>query len=349
MTRSSLAQLRVFDGWQRPAFAAAEPCHGPALLRLAIFGEGLISATPSGPESLALSICETLAAAGSFVEVSVCLYSGVPAAKLLDLASEEEILDARGRTGPGLLAFLRPRRGAWGQADLALVVAGGSDLGLRGEPAKDVAGSLRSMLKLARRSRGVARTVASAVPDCGGEAERSLFGATLRARLQATNDILASWVREGTPPARSGSAEDMPDLFLNPGSMLPYGPRAVRAGFWEKDGVHLSIVGARLLGERLARALLHLVEEACCQPSHPQGDEGGSGSGPDGELPVPSLDAFLEAFRLEDEADCEAVTSVFVPERAPRSPLEEESVVVLQRRLRQLLCFGRSRRLALAR
>jgi len=124
---------------------------------------------------------------------------------------------------------------------------------------------------------------------------------------------------------------ERPEAFFNAGALLPHGPKTVRAGFWEKDGVHLTASGAKEFGRRLGLVLRPLVARlrtarlanggAVCS------DEDGS---------VLSLDAYLNAFREEDELG-ETGDDLEVEDVVPMPYWEELAAVVIQRAVRTCL------------
>lgn len=93
-------------------------------------------------------------------------------------------------------------------------------------------------------------------------------------------------------------ALERPELFVSVGSILPHGPRAVAAGYWESDAVHFTKEGSRVIGRRLAVLLQPLVQRISAARLLGHGGEELTTSGDDA---APSLEAFMEAFRLEDE------------------------------------------------
>eukprot|EP00435_Cladocopium_sp_Y103_P057745 s329_g20.t1 len=301
------------------AHAATPPTSlSTSCLRLGVFGEGLVAA--HGSNALALGLCEALAISGLVGEVFVCLYCGLSTASLM--TDEPTLRDVRGRSGPNLAEFQQQAR-----PDLLLIVAGGHDLSMH-SAASDVALQLQRLLSCCK-ARPDTLVAAMAVPDAGRRAEESsLLGRGLTQRRHETNRQLASLGHDR--------------LVWIGASSLPWGPRSVASGFW--DGGLLSPKGARVLGGRLISILLpHLVR-------HRQRSQ-------DAELPedegeIPSLDAFLKAFSLEDEAEARSAEEG-VPlgvSGAPAPPWEVAAALVLQRQLRNVLgSKGKAQRLAVAR
>ncbi|CAK9103906.1 Uncharacterized protein SCF082_LOCUS48515 [Durusdinium trenchii] len=170
-----------------------------------------------------------------------------------------------------------------------------------------------------------------AVPDAGRAAEQaSMLGAALTTRRQDLNRALAQW------------SSTQPMAYVNSGALLPHGPRSMAAGYW--DGPLLSTKGAHVLSGRLACALLPQVMRRRQHEAEPLdlGDEG----------EVPSLEAFMKAFSLEDEAEAKsaALGAPLGANGAPAPPWEVSAAVQLQRSLRFLLgAENKAQRLALAR
>lgn len=236
------------------------------------------------------------------------------------MKDEPTLRDVRGRCGPNLAEFQQQAR-----PDLLLIVAGGHDLSMH-NAASDVALQLQQLLSSCK-ARPDTLVAAMAVPDAGRRAEESsMLGRGLTQRRHETNKHLASWLACHDP------------LWIG-ASSLPWGPRSVAAGFW--DGGLLSPKGARVLGGRLTSILLPQLLRHRQRP--PQ----------DAELPeegeIPSLDAFLKAFSLEDEA--EARSAEGAPRvSGPAPPWEVAAALVLQRQLRNVLgSKGKAQRLAVAR
>lgn len=300
--------------------------------RIVIFGDCLCDVV-HGMVPFATALSNQLHKSGISAEVAACGFSGLSSLKLLQLAQEDELRDGRGRRGPGLRALLR---GSQRPASAVIVIAGLCDLLQSGDEPIAVFRRLKTMLQLCLRE-GV-RTVAMAVPDVGGDAEKTLFGSTLSARRRGTNSLLASWVRE-----RDG--EDRPELLVNPAALMPFGPGSVARGFWEKDGVHLTVAGASVFGERLGWVLRPLV--ATLRGSTRPLPTVSAANSSDGV--TPSLDEFLLAFAMEDEeANFGAMEDIRHPPEL--AGLKEDAVLVIQRALRQLrLQGGRKQRLAVAR
>lgn len=139
---------------------------------------------------------------------------------------------------------------------------------------------------------------------------------------------------EGVPgferPKRPAGPE-RPEAFFNAGALLPHGPKTVRAGLWEKDGVHLTAAGSREFGRRLAFVLQPLVSRLRAARL---ADGGAMCSDEDGS--TLSLDAYLNAFREEDEL-CEAGDDVSAEHFASTPHWEEGAAVVIQRAVRATL------------
>ncbi|CAE7747702.1 unnamed protein product [Symbiodinium pilosum] len=248
---------------------------------MAVFGEGLVAAQATS--AFAVALCAAVAAAGRAAEVSVCLFQGLTAAELLAGADMPELRDMRGRRGPGLREL---------QTDILLLAAGSCDLGLRDASPEEVLSSMRGLV---HEAKAVAKQVfVMALPDVNKSAQRASFvGSTLAARRCATNSSLSRWI-----DGELDGAE-----WVNPAALLPFGPRSVAAGYW--DGSLLSERGAQALAGRLASSILPVLENATAQSESKMLD-GLVGESVDdqseGAAQLPSLDAFLEAFRMEDEA-----------------------------------------------
>merc|ERR1711879_191264 len=82
-------------------------------------------------------------------------------------------------------------------------------------------------------------------PGSGGAASLEAYLAALDAEEEE-----ATAVQRGS---------NHPELFINTGALLPYGPRGRSAGLWCKDGVHFSKLGSQTLGARIARLIQPLV------------------------------------------------------------------------------------------
>ncbi|CAE7562249.1 unnamed protein product [Symbiodinium natans] len=280
-------------------------------LRMVVYGEGLVAAHATS--ALAIGLSDAMAAAGHAVEVSACLFHGLTAAELLAQIDAPELRDLRGRRGPGLRHLL---------SDVLLLVAGSCDLGLKDAKPEEVLASLRGLVQEAQALAQVVFVMA--LPDINKSAQRASFvGATLPARRHATNTGLARW-------AATGVAK-----WINPAALLPCGPRSVAAGHW--DGSMLSEKGAQALANRLvAQVLPHIQvmlddDKGLQSDSKMLDDLAAESAERDGALP--SLDAFMEAFRLDDAQDSEAV-------QHPPPAWEVDAAVVLQRGLRRVVLSG---------
>eukprot|EP00434_Breviolum_minutum_P038650 symbB.v1.2.034292.t2/scaffold4401.1/size40130/2 len=112
-----------------------------------------------------------------------------------------------------------------------------------------------------------------------------------------------TWLAHGLPSLRRSHCTNTavegtnltPELFVNSVALMPFGPQSRNAGYWETDGVHFTAAGAKVLGYRLAEVLRPLILrfQADCMVAKT------SELAAVGE--IPSLNAFLEAFDLEDE------------------------------------------------
>mmetsp|Transcript_46640 Transcript_46640/g.131815 ORF Transcript_46640/g.131815 Transcript_46640/m.131815 type:complete len:422 (+) Transcript_46640:92-1357(+) len=135
---------------------------------------------------------------------------------------------------------------------------------------------------------------------------------------------------DGDEKDEAGTEIGTPELFVNVCSLLPYGPQSRRAGLWEKDGVHFSSDGSRAFGRRLAVLVRPLLSKLKASRLYGQGmdiDDDGTAT--------PSLDTFLEAFRLEDEGATGGGTAAEAGEglwedRPHATEWEEEAAVRLQ-------------------
>merc|ERR1712154_752072 len=102
-------------------------------------------------------------------------------------------------------------------------------------------------------------TIALAIPDTARHL-RGLHTRMTAPRRREVNSLLAQWTRSGSNEGRcEGCRYKLPELFVNPGALLPFGPKARRAGLWERDAVHFTCKGSRVLGTRLAKVLRPLV------------------------------------------------------------------------------------------
>lgn len=111
---------------------------------------------------------------------------------------------------------------------------------------------------------------------------------------------------------------DLPEVFISVGSLLPYGPRTVAAGCWETDAVHFTREGSRVIGRRLAALLQPLVARLSAARLLGRGGEELTVEGDNAG--APSLEAFMEAFRLEDELSSAGGAT------AGKAPLLEETL-----------------------
>lgn len=327
--------LEVAADAHSSAFARASARTSEALqcpLRLAVYGEGLVAAAQAA-SALATGLASAIVAAGQAAEVSVCLFHGLTAAELLADADSQTLRDLRGRRGPGLRQLLSQER-----PEVLFLVAGSCDLGLRDASPNEAMGSLLGLVRKAQASTPLVFVMA--LPDISKSTQRaSLLGATLAARRHATNAGLVQWVDSSTAK------------WINPAALLPHGPRSVAAGCW--DSQLLSEKGAQILAERLVLSVLPCIrstlEHGCAAQSDFSmlADLAAESAGIN-ETELPSLDAFMEAFRLEDDAEADdANVQGFQP---PSPAWEVDAVIVLQRGLRRVCTWGsRSYRLALAR
>eukprot|EP00434_Breviolum_minutum_P037908 symbB.v1.2.033614.t1/scaffold4203.1/size69029/1 len=290
-------------------------------LRLAVFGEGLVAAQSSN--ALALGLCEAFSVSDLAGEAFVALYSGVSLATLRTTSGV--IRDVRGRSGPNLEELTK-----LAQPNLILIVAGGHDLTMH-RSSMEVATDLWDLLQWTRAKAPETLVAAMAIPDGGRYSEQSsMLGPLLTQRCRDANGHLASWCCD--------------EISWIGTSSLPCGPRSIAAGYW--DGPLLSPKGAKVLAGRLICKLLpRLMRHQRIREENAKGlpldyslDDGGE---------IPSLDAFLKAFSLEDEAEAKTGCSEGAP-LAP--PWEVAAAVVLQRQLRSLFgSKGKAQRLALAR
>jgi len=320
------------------------------------YGDSLTAGAPA-MESYAASLADALASAGCAVEMTVCGLCGVTAYQMLASATEPAIADIQGRSAPGLLNLAKARRGAWRAADLVLIMSGTNDLGTPAR-ADDIFAYIRGLHQDCL-SAGIP-TVALAIPD-QGERRTQDRGLHVRneahtARRQAVNGKLAAWVRErgsdriGKAPkatlyeetggggvasldaylAALDAEEETPaaalparpELFVNTAGLLPNGPQSLAAGLWEKDGVHFTAAGSRLLGQRLALVLQPLVAKLCSKGAIGRSAELGA----EGDSALPSLDAYLAAFDLEEEDEVE--DKGHVPGEEPEEVVPEWKVKV---------------------
>ncbi|CAE7248630.1 unnamed protein product [Symbiodinium sp. CCMP2592] len=303
------------SAFARASARTSETLQSP--LRLAVYGEGLVAAQAAS--ALATGLASAIAAAGQAAEVSVCLFHGLTAAELLADADSQTLRDLRGRRGPGLRQLLSQQR-----PEVLFLVAGSCDLGLRDASPDEAMGSLHGLVRKAQASTPLVFVMA--LPDISKSTQcASLLGATLAARRHATNAGLVQWIDNSTAK------------WINPAALLPHGPRSVAAGCW--DSHLLSENGARILAERLVLSVLPRIRATL---------EHGGASQVTTETQLPSLDAFMEAFRLEDDAEADDAN---VQDFKPPSPAwEADAAIVLQRGLRRVCTWGsRSYRLALAR
>eukprot|EP00913_Durusdinium_trenchii_P021572 g20271.t1 len=252
-------------------------------------------------------------------------------AATLASAADAELRDLRGRRGPRLRELLQRAR-----PTVLLLVAGGCDLSLHGA-VPEVLRSLQTLALEAVKAAPETILAMMAVPDAGRAAEQaSMLGAALTTRRQDLNRALAQW------------SSTQPMAYVNSGALLPHGPRSMAAGYW--DGPLLSTKGAHVLSGRLACALLPQVMR---RRQHEDGWEWRAEPldlGDEGE--VPSLEAFMKAFSLEDEAEAKsaALGAPLGANGAPAPPWEVSAAVQLQRSLRFLLgAENKAQRLALAR
>lgn len=147
---------------------------------------------------------------------------------------------------------------------------------------------------------------------------------------EAVPSLEARLARAGAGAARG--APERPELLISVGSILPYGPHAIAAGCWESDAVHFTKEGSRVIGRRLAVLLQPLVQRLSAARLLGHGGEELASGGDDA---APSLEAFMEAFRLEDELGGGGGTmadKAQLMEDTPAEPREweEEAAVRLQ-------------------
>jgi len=212
----------------------------------------------------------------------------------------------------------------------------------------------RANAVLARWARGrVEGGAAPASREKPAECAEQQPVASLEAYLKALDmeEEQASGSGEAVPSLEACLAElgrdearappELPEMFISVGSILPYGPRAVAAGYWESDTVHFTREGSRVIGRRLAVLLQPLIARLAAAHLLGHGGEELTAEG-DGAA-APSLEAFMEAFRMEDElAGVRGATAgqAELPEEVVVVPREweEEAAVTLQRFVRRRQC-----------
>mmetsp|Transcript_115186 Transcript_115186/g.358714 ORF Transcript_115186/g.358714 Transcript_115186/m.358714 type:complete len:135 (-) Transcript_115186:29-433(-) len=126
---------------------------------------------------------------------------------------------------------------------MALIMAGTNDLMDRAG-AEDVFQSSRALLGACQAS-GV-RSVALGAPDFDE-------GAMPKGQ-KAVRGQLAKRLGEWAAEAGEGVC-----LFVDAAELLPHGPQAVRAGLWERDGLHFSPAGSGKFAAGLAASILPLL------------------------------------------------------------------------------------------
>jgi len=298
--------------------------------RIVAYGDSLTAGSPS-MEPYAKAMAQALWDAGIQVEVTVCGLNAMRAEQMLALAEEPDVHDMMSRWGHGLAHLIRPKRGAWKAADLVLIMAGTNDLGQASARPNEICAAVRGLHELCH-AEGV-RTVALAIPDAGGAVDSMTMVPDIRGRRRAANAAIAAWSRSSSKddlPCNGLVSLTRPELFVSIGALMPYGPLARAAGFWEKDGVHFTAAGSRVLGQRLAFKLQGLVSEL--QRSRLREgrglptieDDGAAGSTADS---APTLEAYLAAFALEDAA---AIKAEAVEEQQEVPDWELDAVSFLQ-------------------
>ncbi|CAE7932643.1 PAG2, partial [Symbiodinium sp. KB8] len=291
-------------------------------LRLLLYGDSLTAGAPS-MVPFGDALCLSLQSMGYQVEATVCGLCASTAWQMLAAVEEPLVLETLGsRWGSGLLPLLSSPK----PVDLVLLMAGTNDLAK--SSAQEIFSSLRGLHSVCHRA-GVP-SVALGIPDAGGRSMARL-GPEVVVKKRAVNASLAAWIRE------SATGLVKPELFVSTVALLPYGPKSLSEGLWERDGVHFTAEGSRKLGHRLAVLLEPLV-------SRLQNDVLVSKNASLAEAgEVPSLDTFLAAFEAEEAEEQSAVP----PTGSSRTETWEEAAArTLQeyfRQKRKCVCASASR------
>lgn len=242
-------------------FAARPPSGGPGgggsrrqARRILAYGDSLTAGYHAkgrrfSPYGAALAEALRAEAGGEAeAEVWVCGLSGLKAVRMVERLPARKLRDGIGRVGKGLQALIAED----GPFDLALIMAGTNDLPARGSTAVAVANSVQA-LHLACHEQGL-RTVALSVPPNEGCPSDRVTGSGSRryeARWTSTNVLLQEWAAQGAQEDGAGVA-----LFVDTEGLVPY---VEGSDLWEQDGLHLSPLGSRKLGEGLAPLLAPLL------------------------------------------------------------------------------------------
>eukprot|EP00930_Biecheleria_cincta_P096715 TRINITY_DN88522_c0_g1_i1.p1 TRINITY_DN88522_c0_g1~~TRINITY_DN88522_c0_g1_i1.p1 ORF type:complete len:659 (-),score=65.36 TRINITY_DN88522_c0_g1_i1:443-2419(-) len=219
--------------------------------RVILYGDGL---TGEDNPPYAHQLAKCLASKGLPIELIGCGLTGFTAHHLAAGMKEPVLRDVRKRLGPGLESLVKPQERDARPADLVILTAGMNDILRfvqdynRVEPGQ-IADAVQILHGCCHRLGS--KTVALGLTDIGGR----VASTDTVARRHALNSALARWTRENE---REACESERPELFVNPGMLVPYGPLAVKAGLW-REGLHLTEEGSRLLGDRLASRLSPLV------------------------------------------------------------------------------------------
>lgn len=324
--------------------ALAEGACAP--LRIVSFGDSLSSEVMGEDRPVyARHMARALAEGGTPVELVGC---GLPGRTALQLAAALDlpmVTDVHKHEGVGLLRLVQPRQGGVDRVpDLVLIMAGTNDLLLYSKTynmaqPEHIAQALQFAHEECHKLG--ARTVVLGIPSLSGQCARP---ETL-ARLRAVNGRLAAWVRLQRQ-TRSDEGEGRllgPELFINPDSLLPNGPRARRAGLWERDGIHWSREGALAFGERLARRLRPLAERLRSERVL----ESAGSADADGGQAFP-LEVYLKALSIQEASGFDDGLSDVARRLEEAGPWELEAAALLQRTFRGALARRRTRREAAA-
>jgi len=203
-------------------------------LRLLAYGDSLTAGFHSGgrrfaPYGEALS---TSLAPGLAADIWVCGLSGLTALEMLQMTDSPQVYDVCTRSGKGIRRILMDE----GPFDLAIVMAGTNDLGKGESPVPRIAADVQALHE-ACHSVGVRTAMLSVPPN------RAVLGnASYAEEWRHLNALLSDW-------ARCPDTAQHIVVSVDTAEIVPF---EVGSELWETDGLHLSALGSKQLGERLA-------------------------------------------------------------------------------------------------
>ena len=199
--------------------------------------------------SYAEEFCKSLATDGCYVEGTVCGLCAATARQMLQISEEPFVLDSlqsQSRWGSGIAHLAK------GKTDLVIIMAGTNDLPFA--DGKDIFESICELHRVCHRL-GIP-TIALGIPDSGGRSVKRFE--MLPANRREVNSLLSSWTK-GQLSERQFAQRQRPETFVNSVALMPFGPRSRSDGYWENDGTHFTVMGAKTLGCRLAEELRPLI------------------------------------------------------------------------------------------